>query len=269
MDQLELLDNQVNEADVKDLLRKQRSITSLFPKFYTRVKAVAAQGGVKLVKQGRDKDGKGVWVFKVHSGTKAEVWYEVTIRFMDLLNVLSRLVGDKKYWKTGGSGVDMRKIAPTAYQMVQLQTRCECPADLYWGKQYIRSKPKYDANVPPPEDRPPVVRNPHEYGAFCKHTQMAVNVLPLYNMTFAKFLGKFYGGTVIELEKSTRKAQAVSEPEEETGEEAMSGSEEQGKKGIRAPIAPVPPVPPIAPIAPKAPRAPIAPRQPVPPRERP
>lgn len=280
MDLEQMIDNQVNEADVGDLLRKQRSITSLFPKFYTRVKAVAAQGGVRLASQGRDRDGKGVWIFKVHSGTKAGVWYEVTVRFMDLLHVLNTLVADRGYWKGDNSGVDMRKVAPDLYKKVQLQTRCECPADLYWGKQYIRSKPKYDANVPPPEDRPPVVRNPHEYGAFCKHTQMVVNVLPMYNMTFAVFLAKYFGETIFDLEKEVRKGQ-VSEPEPETeeGTEETNMGGESGKGGIRPPSAPRapksgvrapnPPKAPVPPVAPRSPKAPIAPRPPIPPREKP
>jgi hypothetical protein len=258
---LELLERiPLGEADVADLLRKQKSITRLFPKFYDRVKAVAAQGGIRLVATGRDRDNMGVWSFKVHSGTKSGVWYDVTLRFMDMLHVLNALIPNKKYWKVDGSGVDMRKIAPDVYNMVQIQTKCECPADLYWGKQYIRSKPKYDANVPPPEDRPPVVRNPHEYGAFCKHTQMLVNLLPMYNMTFAKFLAKYYGDTIMNLEKEARKS-GVKEPEVPETEETAGTVEPVKKPGIQPPR---PPVPPVAPKPPVLPRPPIAPKPPKP-----
>ncbi len=261
---LELLEP-LSEADVADLLRKQRSITRLFPKFYDRVKAVAAKGGIRLVATGRDRDGKGVWDYKVHSGTQDGLWYDVKLRFMDMLHVLNVLVADRRLWKTDGSGVDLRRLSPAVYDMVQIQTKCECPADLYWGKQYIRSRPKYDANVPPPEDRPPVVRNPHEYGAFCKHTQMLVNLLPMYTATFAKFLAKYYGDTIRELEKEARRM-GTTAPE-------TTAEETPAKRGIQPPRPPRPPIsggprPPVPPRAPVPPRPPVPPVAPKPPKEK-
>lgn len=262
MDFFDLMD-ELNEAAVGDLLRKQKSITKLFPKFYDRVKAVAGRGGIRPVSQGKNE-----WVFKVHSGTKDGVWYDVTVRFLNILALLNAYADEKDMWREDESGLDRGKLARQIYLNVKLQTRCSCPADLYWGKQYIRSRPGLDANVPPPEDRPPVVRNPHEYGAFCKHTQLMVNLLPLYRGSFAKFLEKYWGKELMELEKTARKRDAgVLPPTVPKARQVKRRTRPEVKQGARPPAPPVAPRAPREPRAPRGPAAPVAPRRPLPPEE--
>ena len=67
-----------------------------------------------------------------------------------------------------------------------------CPADLFWGAQFIRSKDKYNANYGKKEIRPPKIRNPKQYSAYCKHLENLYKVLPFYMTTFAQHLKKHF-----------------------------------------------------------------------------
>jgi hypothetical protein len=80
-----------------------------------------------------------------------------------------------------------------------------CPADLYWGSQYIRSQEPLDANFPPKEERPPVERNPKQHGSMCKHLQVVINLLPMYEGTFAKWLKEFFGADLTKTEQAARR----------------------------------------------------------------
>ena len=55
----------VDEANYKQIKRKQKSITRLFPDFKSKVSGIGDKGGLRLKKTTRTK-----WHFKVHSGTK-------------------------------------------------------------------------------------------------------------------------------------------------------------------------------------------------------
>lgn len=237
--QCTLLEAMLDEATLKDLARKQRSVTRLFPTFYKRVKKVSDKGGLRFMNM---EEGK--WTFAVHSGTKDRLWYNVEIRFLNINDVLERAVSNLRLWKKDRSGVDMRKLAGPVLFNTELQMACNDPSDLYWGYQYIRSKPKYNAMAGDKEDRPPRVRNPRQLGAYCKHIQAVVNQLPLYEGTFAKFLTKYYKETIERFEVATRKrtsqvkaaAQALGQraaekPEQFTRKapEAETGTEEEGE----------------------------------------
>lgn len=78
-----------------------------------------------------------------------------------------------------------------------------CPADLYYGGQYIRSKDKYKANYGDKEDRPPVQRNPKEYGSYCKHLTVFMKVMPFYKSDIAKWLKDNYSEVITKEEKNT------------------------------------------------------------------
>ena len=229
-----LLEKTLEEATLKDLARKQRSITTLFPPFNKRVKKVADMGGIRFMGMEKDK-----WTFAVHSGTKDRLWYNVEIGFINIVEVLEKMVLNLRLWKKDKSGVDMRKLAGPVLFNTDLQLRCNDPSDKYFGFHYIRNRPKYDALYGEEEDRPPRVRNPRQYGGFCKHITAIINRLPLYEGTFAKFLSKFYKETIERMEVAGRKRstqfkavadelgkRAEEKPEEFTREAPEEGNEE-------------------------------------------
>jgi len=76
-----------------------------------------------------------------------------------------------------------------------------CPADTYYGGDYIRSQPKYQAKYGDQENRPPDKRNPKQYGAHCKHIQALYKSLPWYKTTMAQWLKKEYGSVIQKAEK--------------------------------------------------------------------
>lgn len=63
-----------------------------------------------------------------------------------------------------------------------LKVDCDCPADLYWGYKYIRTR-KNAALVK--EHRRPVIRNPHEQGFLCKHLYLVLQLFPFYSKALA------------------------------------------------------------------------------------
>jgi len=63
----QLVEKILKEYNYTDVMRKQRSITKLFPSFYDRVKAVGNNGGIRMEEMLPE-----TWRFKVQSGTKSE-----------------------------------------------------------------------------------------------------------------------------------------------------------------------------------------------------
>lgn len=220
------------EADLATLAHRQKTITQLFPKFYPRVKAVFSKGGVRFI--GMDKDG---WHFKVASGTKSGVQYDVDVKFIDTPKALAELAKDGQYWE--GGKLSLEKMAIRLMRMDKFQVKCSDPSDLYWGFHFIRSQGDLDAMIPPPEDRAPDVRNPGRKGSNCKHIQALLGVLPMYGFTFVKWLKKYYGDVIRMIERDQRKKDAL----------------------------PIAPKAPKSPMVPKEPKAPVAPRLPIPPKE--
>jgi len=190
---IEILD----EMSYNEILRKQRSITSLFPQFYSRVDQVGKKGGVRLKSLQKDR-----WLFKVHSGTKDDVWYDVILQFDNVLPVIKKHVYDRRLWKKDRTGVDLRKLAKVVLFDIDFKVSCSDPSFLYWGMDYIVTK--RGAKSGEPEDRRPKIRNPKEYGSLCKHLQLAFNVLPAYITTFAKYLNKLYSKQIIAFENEVK-----------------------------------------------------------------
>jgi len=180
-----LIEHILNEITFNDLRVKQRSIGKLFPPFGARVKAVAANGGVSMREQMPT-----YWHFQVASGTKPGIKYDVYVQFLNIEQMIKKYAGDQRLWNTAGDNVDLRLLAAEILNKVDMKTSCSCPATLYWGQDYIRTQ--RDAQFGRQEDRPPNVRNPRQYGAYCKHGQLVFNVLPAYTSTFATFLKKFW-----------------------------------------------------------------------------
>ena len=225
------------EVSYSGLKRKQKSITRLFPTFYQRVKDVGGRGGVRLVDQKL-----GEWIFKVHSGTKNGTWYDVNLKFKNLDSLLEKLVTNRKLWKKDKSGVNFRKLSHELIYKMDLQLKCSCPAFLYWGSAYILSLSKYNAIYGDPEIRSPKIRNPKKYGAYCKHIEALMKVLPFYENTMAKYLKDHYAKVIAVYEEAIRREYGEvkkiakhlelkkKETEEEKPEEEEQSEEEKSEE---------------------------------------
>jgi len=181
------------ELVYNDLANAQKSITRLFPKFKQRVDAVANNGGSVLVDKGPDR-----WKFEVSSGTKPGVSYDVYVQWVNPEETLKELVLDPTYWKEDFSGLNMMKLAMGFMDNCDIKVYCNCPADLYWGGQYIRTRK--NAKYTSPENRPPDVRNPRQFGAFCKHLQLTMDTLHAHGGTCVKWLNDYYGKLIARLQ---------------------------------------------------------------------
>ena len=190
--------SEILEYTFNNLRVKQRSMGKLFPSFGQRVQAVAANGGVSMREQMPEW-----WHFEVASGTKAGVKYDVYVQFLNLEEMIRKYAGDRSLWKNDESGPNFQLLAAEILNHVEMRTSCSCPATLYWGTDYIRTQ--RDAQFGRQEDRAPNIRNPRQYGAYCKHGQNVFDVLPKYTSTFASFLKKYWAGEVsdtVELAKT-------------------------------------------------------------------
>lgn len=167
-------------------IRKQRSITSLFPTFRDRVKAVVRKGKPKLI--GIEGD---VFYFEVPSGTEEGKKYEVKVGFVDVEDTLRNIIRFTREIYNKNGTVNYLFLTDVFIDKVDIQWGCSCPADLYWGQRYIRTQ--RDASTPPPENRAPRKRNRKEYGFVCKHGQTVLERLVYYVTTISKWLKKNYG----------------------------------------------------------------------------
>ena len=184
----------IDEEPIGSLLRKQRTITKLFPPFYDRVDKVADNGGVKMV-----DDSKGLWHFHVSSGTNPDKYYDVYLNFPNYEKQMREAVQDARIWKMDKSGVDLRKLGAKLMPILDLKISCNCPAALYWGQKYILTK--RGSWYADKELRRPKIRNPKEYGALCKHMQLVLDVLPYYTVTLGNHAKKYFSKELKEAEQ--------------------------------------------------------------------
>jgi hypothetical protein len=238
----------VQEATTKQLQRKQKSVTRLFPEFPGRVKAVADKGGIRLKSAEPE-----LWNFKIHSGTKKDVWYDAYLKFKNIVPTLQRIVKDRRLWVKDKSRVDRTKLARKFMDTVDVQIKCSCPAFQYWGPAYILSLGKYDAKHTDRELRPPRKRNPKQYGAFCKHLQNLMRVLPFYTDTAMEWITDFYDEDIKKAEAEAReeygwvkkvakklkkkKKEKEEEPEEKPEEEEETEDEQEEEETKESKIA--------------------------------
>jgi len=211
------------EATFSDIKKKQKSITNLFPTFGKRVQAIGQKGGVRL----RDTE-EALWNFKVHSGTKKNTWYDIVVHFKNVEAVLARVAKDRRLWLKSKDRVDYAKLSRVFLDKADIQLSCSCPAQLYYGGDYILSKDKYDAKYGDKEKRPPKVRNPKEYGAHCKHVQAVFKVLPFYASTASKWLRDFYSDEIKAIEQGA-------EAEVRTFKKAAAGLKARGEEEPETP----------------------------------
>jgi len=183
------------ELTYSGLVNKQKNITKLFPTFYQRVKKVADNGGVKLFDMDANK-----WHFKINSGTEKGKKYDAYINWKTLPQKIKKFGTDKAMWNKEETALDLRKLAAKILYDTDLETVCSCPADLYWGGQYIRTQKK--AKYTSPEDRPPNIRNPQQHGAYCKHLGLLMSVLPMYVATLASYMKMHYKEDIAKVEKA-------------------------------------------------------------------
>jgi len=209
----------INELRYNELMRKSRNIGRLFPRFRQRVQGVANQGGVRLADMLPE-----TWHFIVPSETKQSVSYDVYIRFKNMDEMIKKYASDRRLWVENEERVDYQQLAAEILNNVDLEADCACKADTYWGGEYIRTT--RDAQYGRQEWRPPVERNPHEYGAFCKHAQLVFEVLPMYTTTFSSYLRRYWHEEIVDVEELTKKEWA--------GIQAAAG--ELAKKQAETPV---------------------------------
>ena len=159
------------EADYSDITAKQANVYKLFPKFAQRIKEIISNGGLRL-----EKASNVDWLFRVNSGTMPGKSYEYHVEWKDFAKQLGGAL--KTVPKTKSGRPNLVQAARSMVFEGDLNMNCSCPAFKYWGPAYIMSK--MDAKWGKKENRPPVVRNPNEYGAVCKHGQLVLRVLPFY-----------------------------------------------------------------------------------------
>jgi hypothetical protein len=214
------------EASIRDLKRKQRTISWLYPTFQDRVNKIGDMGGLRLTNTDDDN-----WDFKVHSGTKKDTWYDCVIHFVNVKDTLKKLVMNRRLWTINKERVDLRKLASEFVETVNVQTFCSCPSDLYSGFHYIRGLPRYDAKYTNPEHRPPKKRNPRQYGAQCKHLSAVMKALPFYNTAIAKWLNQFYSKEIAEYQELAKKELGVAK----AGAKELTKRMESEKKPMERP----------------------------------
>lgn len=64
-----------------------------------------------------------------------------------------------------------------------IKVHCSCPAYRYWGFEYINTQ--LDSNEGDPQERFPIIRNPHLTGILCKHIYKVLQTLPMNWNTIA------------------------------------------------------------------------------------
>lgn len=118
---MEVQFNDLVEATLSDIHRKHRSVKMLFPTFDDRVKNVQLMGGIRLKEVDDDN-----WHFSVHSGTKKDVWYDCTLHFKNIQEVLEHYVKDRRLWVEDRSRVDLKRLASVFIEKVDVQVFCSC-----------------------------------------------------------------------------------------------------------------------------------------------
>jgi len=115
---------QLDEMSIPKMEAGQTSVGRLFKDFDGKVGGVADAGGIKL----RDES-KGVWKFKVASGTqgKRDV-YDLIIYWSDLPKQIAKFGRDKRVWKDDGTGIDLSKLAQAIFDEADIKVQHNCPA---------------------------------------------------------------------------------------------------------------------------------------------
>lgn len=108
-----------------------------------------------------------------------------------------------------------------------------CPAQLYYGGDYIISLPKYDAKYGEPETRPPREKNPKKYGAYCKHLQAVMKVLPFHADKIAKWIKQYHMDIIDAAEMETRKAMSLKKDQQAAARTARAAARRAEKSAAK------------------------------------
>lgn len=219
------------EATLGNLARKQKSIVRLFPTFADRVKNVGLRGGVRL-----DSWDDDTWKFKVHSGTEMSLWYDNVLQFLNVEETLNALVANTRLWNKTRTKINLNKLGRAFMKKVQVKISCSCPAQKFYGGDYIISLPKYDAKYGEPENRPPRVRNPKKYGAYCKHLQAVMKVLPFHANQIAKWINQYHMDIIDAAEMDVRKAMTLKKEQQATARTARAAARREEKAAAKRPL---------------------------------
>jgi len=115
---------EIIEATLSQIANKQKSITMRFPDFFSnsvKVPGIIAKGGLRMTDMGKD-----TWSFKVHSGSEEGKWYEVTLRWKNVVPEVQRVVADRRNWNKAKTKVDLKKAAAQLFKKLDVELLCEC-----------------------------------------------------------------------------------------------------------------------------------------------
>lgn len=189
----------IDEEPLGSLLRKQKSITRLWPTFDDRVDAVNDAGGIHL-----NKEEPKLWYFKVASATIPGKEYDILLYFSNMEKLIREYASDKSLWKADDSGLDLSKLARKILTKADLKVSHNCPSFTFHGFKYMLTQRK--SIYKDKENRPPDVRNPKQYGIGCKHMQVFFETLPFYANTLARHIRINFGNTVKRAENAAKNA---------------------------------------------------------------
>lgn len=143
-----------------------------FLKVQQRARALMGTGSDLIAIYYKDR----MLIFKTRSGTyKNVVWTQkilITDATMD--NIMSA--------KSFKSIEDIIKNSG-------LKISCDCPAFSYWGFKYIAWKKGYGLEK---ELRRPIIRNPQQRGASCKHLHLVLQLYPFWAKALASKFRNYY-----------------------------------------------------------------------------
>ena len=108
-------------------------------------------------------------VFKTRSGTDRRLVWTQTIHLNDV--TIENLLACKSFF-------EIENLIKNS----NLKIYCDCPAWLYWGYKYIAWKKGYGLVK---EFHRPIVRNPHQQGALCKHLYLVLQLFPFITKEIA------------------------------------------------------------------------------------
>lgn len=135
-------------------------------------------------------------VFKTKSGTYKNVIWTQRIRITD--DLVKAVVEGKKF-----------STVENLIKYTNIKVFCNCPAFLYWGFKYKAWKKGYGLEK---ELRRPVVRNPREQGALCKHLYLVLQLFPFLAKPLAsKFMDHYKSIKEKEQEINSNMEKAIEE----------------------------------------------------------
>ena len=164
----------INELTLAKLNSKQHSITNLFPSWSYHKNKV---GNITIsnINPSRIQ-------FKVRSTTKSGISYNCFIQFNNISVIIKKALSDSNILRN--RKLDLNKLSDYVLTNTDFSIRCDCPAALYYGSNYILSKNKSIYGTT--ETRPPRIRNPRQHGIYCKHLDVVLEKLPKYIPEFLK-----------------------------------------------------------------------------------